>query len=133
MGPRSVHHDIGSLDHWGPGVHFGLNELHGVSLDRRGQVGDPLGGYGLAASVLGHDDARRAGQAGQLDGIGRDIARQTDGGHAAIATYERIRSRKGKPYKADINKMVPVATVVVGILGLLLVTGLYLDITKPLG
>jgi membrane-associated protease RseP (regulator of RpoE activity) len=56
-----------------------------------------------------------------------------DGGHAAIATYERIRSRKGKPYKADINKMVPVATVVVGILGLLLVTGLYLDITKPLG
>ena len=56
-----------------------------------------------------------------------------DGGHAAIATYERIRSRKGKPYKADINKMVPVATVVVGLLGWLLVTGLYLDITKPLG
>lgn len=56
-----------------------------------------------------------------------------DGGHAAIATYERIRSRKGRAYKADINKMVPVATVVVGILGLLLVTGLYLDITKPLG
>ena len=56
-----------------------------------------------------------------------------DGGHAAIATYERIRSRKGKPYRADINKMVPVATFVVGVLGLLLVTGLYLDITKPLG
>ena len=56
-----------------------------------------------------------------------------DGGHAAIATYERIRSRKGKPYSADINKMVPVATLVVGLLGLLLVTGLYLDITKPLG
>ncbi len=56
-----------------------------------------------------------------------------DGGHAAIATYERIRSRKGKKYKADINKMVPVATVVVGLLALLLVTGLYLDITKPLG
>jgi membrane-associated protease RseP (regulator of RpoE activity) len=56
-----------------------------------------------------------------------------DGGHAAIATYERIRSRKNKPYKADINKMVPVATAVVGLLALLLVTGLYLDITKPLG
>jgi membrane-associated protease RseP (regulator of RpoE activity) len=56
-----------------------------------------------------------------------------DGGHAAIATYERLRSRKGKPYRADINKMVPVATFVVGVLGLLLVTGLYLDITKPLG
>jgi membrane-associated protease RseP (regulator of RpoE activity) len=57
-----------------------------------------------------------------------------DGGHAAIATYERIRSRRGKAaYRADINKMVPVATVVVGLLGLLLVTGLWLDITQPLG
>ena len=56
-----------------------------------------------------------------------------DGGHAAIATYERIRSRKGVKYHADINKMVPVATVVVGLLGLLLITGLWLDITQPLG
>jgi hypothetical protein len=36
-------------------------------------------------------------------------------------------------YHADINKMVPVATVVVGLLGLLLITGLWLDITQPLG
>jgi membrane-associated protease RseP (regulator of RpoE activity) len=56
-----------------------------------------------------------------------------DGGHAAIATYERIRSRKGRPYHADISKMVPVATVVVVLLGMLLLTGLYLDITEPLG
>jgi membrane-associated protease RseP (regulator of RpoE activity) len=56
-----------------------------------------------------------------------------DGGHAAIATYERIRSRRGNPYRADINKMVPVATTVVGLLAILLVTGLYLDITRPLG
>jgi membrane-associated protease RseP (regulator of RpoE activity) len=56
-----------------------------------------------------------------------------DGGHAAIGTYERIRSRKGVKYHADINKMVPVATVVVGLLGLLLITGLWLDITQPLG
>lgn len=56
-----------------------------------------------------------------------------DGGHAAIATYERIRSRKGVTYRADINKMVPVATTVVGLLAILLVTGLYLDITRPLG
>jgi membrane-associated protease RseP (regulator of RpoE activity) len=55
-----------------------------------------------------------------------------DGGHAAIATYERIRSRRGRMYRADISKMVPVATTVVGLLVLLLVTGLYLDITKPL-
>jgi membrane-associated protease RseP (regulator of RpoE activity) len=56
-----------------------------------------------------------------------------DGGHAAIAVYERVRSRKGRPYKADINKMVPLATLVVGLLSLLLITGLYLDITQPLG
>ncbi len=56
-----------------------------------------------------------------------------DGGHAAIATYERVRSRRGRPYRADINKMVPVATAVVGLLGLLLITGLWLDITQPLG
>lgn len=56
-----------------------------------------------------------------------------DGGHAAIATYERIRSRRGKRYQADINKMVPVATVVVGLLAFLLLTGLYLDVTQPLG
>lgn len=56
-----------------------------------------------------------------------------DGGHAAIAIYERVRSRKGRIYKADINKMVPLATLVVGLLSLLLLTGLYLDITQPLG
>jgi membrane-associated protease RseP (regulator of RpoE activity) len=56
-----------------------------------------------------------------------------DGGHAAIAIYERVRSRKGQLYRADINKMVPLATLVVGLLSLLLLTGLYLDITQPLG
>jgi len=56
-----------------------------------------------------------------------------DGGHAAIATYERIRSRRGRPYQADITKMVPVATTVVGLLVVLLLTGLYLDVTQPLG
>lgn len=55
-----------------------------------------------------------------------------DGGHAAIATYERLRSRRGRRYVADITKMVPVATAVVGLLSLLLLTGLYLDITQPL-
>jgi membrane-associated protease RseP (regulator of RpoE activity) len=56
-----------------------------------------------------------------------------DGGHAAIAIYERVRSRRGRAYTADINKMVPLATLVVGLLSLLLLTGLYLDITQPLG
>jgi len=56
-----------------------------------------------------------------------------DGGHAAIATYERLRSRRGKVYRADISKMIPVATTVVALLALLLFTGLYLDITRPMG
>lgn len=56
-----------------------------------------------------------------------------DGGHAAIATYERARSRRGKRYHADVSKMVPVATAVVALLAFLLFTGLYLDITEPLG
>ncbi len=56
-----------------------------------------------------------------------------DGGHAAIATYERLRSRRGKVYRADISKMIPVATTVVALLAVLLFTGLYLDITRPIG
>lgn len=57
-----------------------------------------------------------------------------DGGHAAIATYERVRSRRGRvPYRADVEKMVPVATAVVGLLLVLFFTGLYLDIARPIG
>ncbi len=55
-----------------------------------------------------------------------------DGGHAAIATYERFRSRRNKTYRADVGKMVPVATLVVGLLALLLMVGLYLDVTQPI-
>ena len=55
-----------------------------------------------------------------------------DGGHAAVATYERIRSRKGKPYRADVGKMVPVAMAVMTFLVFVLFAGLYLDITNPI-
>jgi membrane-associated protease RseP (regulator of RpoE activity) len=56
-----------------------------------------------------------------------------DGGHAAVATYERLRSRRGhKPYRADVGKMVPVAMAVMTFLVFVLFTGLYLDITKPI-
>ena len=54
-----------------------------------------------------------------------------DGGHAAIATYERIRSRRGAMYRADIEKMWPVTVVVLAMLMALTFTGLYLDITRP--
>ena len=57
-----------------------------------------------------------------------------DGGHAAIATYERIRSRRGQqPYRADVAKMIPVALTMMGLLVFLLLAGLYLDIVRPLG
>ncbi len=56
-----------------------------------------------------------------------------DGGHAAIATYERLRSRRGHAYRADVGKMIPVATTVVVLLVMLMFAGLYLDITSPLG
>jgi membrane-associated protease RseP (regulator of RpoE activity) len=56
-----------------------------------------------------------------------------DGGHAAIATYERLRSRRNQVYRADVAKMVPVATAVVALLVLLMFAGLYLDITQPFG
>jgi membrane-associated protease RseP (regulator of RpoE activity) len=55
-----------------------------------------------------------------------------DGGHAAIAAYERVRSRRGERYRADINKMIPLTTIVIGLMGFLLFVGLYLDITQPL-
>ena len=55
-----------------------------------------------------------------------------DGGHAAIATYERIRSRRGRRYFADVSKMIPVTLVLVALLGFLFLTGLYMDITDPL-
>ena len=56
-----------------------------------------------------------------------------DGGHAAIATYERIRTRKGRPpYRADVGKLVPVAMTMMALLAFLMIAGLYLDIVKPI-
>jgi len=55
-----------------------------------------------------------------------------DGGHVAIATYERIRSRAGRRYQADVGKMMPVAAAVILVLVLLGITSVYLDIVKPM-
>ena len=56
-----------------------------------------------------------------------------DGGHAAIATYERLRERNGARYHADVSKMMPFAMAVITMLMFLFVAGLYLDITQPVG
>jgi membrane-associated protease RseP (regulator of RpoE activity) len=54
-----------------------------------------------------------------------------DGGHAIIAIYERIRSRRGLRYHADVAKLMPLTYAVVMGLVLLGVTSLYLDIVNP--
>jgi membrane-associated protease RseP (regulator of RpoE activity) len=56
-----------------------------------------------------------------------------DGGHAAIATYERLRERNGERYYADVSKMMPFAMAVMTVLLFLFMSGLYLDITDPVG
>ncbi len=56
-----------------------------------------------------------------------------DGGHALIALYERVRERGGRRYHADVAKLMPFATLVVTLLAFMFLTGLYLDIAKPIG
>jgi membrane-associated protease RseP (regulator of RpoE activity) len=58
-----------------------------------------------------------------------------DGGHAAIAGYERVREgiRGGKQrYFADVERLMPFAMGVVTVLAMLMFACLYLDITKPI-
>ena len=51
-----------------------------------------------------------------------------DGGHVAIATYERLRSFGGRRHVADAAKMVPVTWAVVSLLVLVAAVALYRDI-----
>lgn len=55
-----------------------------------------------------------------------------DGGHAAIATYERIRSRRGVRHQIDVAKLLPLTYAVVLVLGFLMLTTLLLDIVRPI-
>ncbi|MXW58598.1 MAG: PDZ domain-containing protein [Acidimicrobiia bacterium] len=54
-----------------------------------------------------------------------------DGGHVVIATYERLRSWRGRRYSADVSKMVPVAYAVILILAFVFIGSVYLDFTDP--
>ena len=54
-----------------------------------------------------------------------------DGGHVAIAVYERIRSRRGRRYFADVNKMLPFATLAMALIVFVSISTLYLDIFHP--
>jgi membrane-associated protease RseP (regulator of RpoE activity) len=55
-----------------------------------------------------------------------------DGGHVLVAVYERIRSRKGKPYRADVNKLIPVASAFVLFLVVFVAAAVFLDIAHPI-
>lgn len=55
-----------------------------------------------------------------------------DGGHAAVATYEAIRSRKGKRHYADFNKLVPLTYVVIFLLLAISLPLFWLDIFRNL-
>jgi membrane-associated protease RseP (regulator of RpoE activity) len=54
-----------------------------------------------------------------------------DGGHVAVAVYERVRSRRGRHYHADVTKLMPIVYAFVLFVGFIVVTSLYLDITHP--
>ncbi len=51
-----------------------------------------------------------------------------DGGHVAIACYEAIRSRRGRPYRADVRKLLPFTYAVLAVFLVLFVGNLYLDL-----
>jgi membrane-associated protease RseP (regulator of RpoE activity) len=55
-----------------------------------------------------------------------------DGGYVAIATYERLRSRRGSRYHADINRLTPVIYAFMSVLLVLFACTLYLDIAHPI-
>ena len=57
-----------------------------------------------------------------------------DGGHVAIAVYEKIQEirLKRRRYLADVGRLVPFANLVVVIMGMLFISTIYLDVANPL-
>jgi hypothetical protein len=49
-----------------------------------------------------------------------------------VAVYERIRSRRGRPYHADVAKLTPIAYSFMLILAFVVLSAFYLDITHPI-
>ena len=56
-----------------------------------------------------------------------------DGGHVAIAVYERIRTGRRKvQYHADVTKLIPYTWAMLAVLGVLFMTTLLTDILHPM-
>ena len=58
-----------------------------------------------------------------------------DGGHVAIAVYEKVRSmlQGGRPYHVDVVKLLPLTYAVVLVLAFLGISTIYLDLADPIG
>ena len=54
-----------------------------------------------------------------------------DGGHVAIAVYEKLRSRRGQRYHADVAKLLPVAYIFLAFIVLVGLGALYANIVQP--
>jgi membrane-associated protease RseP (regulator of RpoE activity) len=56
-----------------------------------------------------------------------------DGGHIAIATYEKIASTiRHRPVQVDVAKLLPITAVVMAVLAFVFLSSLFLDITRPI-
>jgi membrane-associated protease RseP (regulator of RpoE activity) len=56
-----------------------------------------------------------------------------DGGHIAIATYERIATAvRGRRVQVDVAKLMPLTVAVIGVLGFIALSSLFLDISHPI-
>jgi len=55
-----------------------------------------------------------------------------DGGHIAVAAYEKIRSRKHQRYFANPQYIAIVTIAVLTVIGIIAMASLYLDFTKPI-
>ena len=55
-----------------------------------------------------------------------------DGGHAAVATYEVVREKlSGRPYRADMAKLIPVTYAVLALMVFVFLSSSYLDLFHP--
>jgi membrane-associated protease RseP (regulator of RpoE activity) len=110
-----------------------------TAADRAAQSGDRI--QSIYGAVRTADDATQAGIVPLVEVlIALNISLgmlnmlpmlPLDGGHVAIAVYERIRSRRGRKYHADVAKLMPVVYAFVLFLGFIVIGALYLDITHP--
>jgi membrane-associated protease RseP (regulator of RpoE activity) len=112
-----------------------FGHLNGTNTDTTSRPGTIVGATNISKDVGQHDGW--SGMLSLLAAVNVSVGvfnmfplLPLDGGHAAIATYERIRSRKNKRHFADVSKLMPVAAACIVLLAFMFLTGLYLDIAK---